>query len=90
MITVGKSADLVLLSTDRFGFGTLGSLANRVVTFASREDIDSVWIAGQAKKRHGEMLGVDWSSIKARLQEAQDRVHQKMDTITWNVVFPDS
>jgi cytosine/adenosine deaminase-related metal-dependent hydrolase len=89
-ITVGKSADLVLLSTDRFGFGTLGSLANRVVTFASREDIDSVWIAGQAKKRHGEMLGVDWSSIKARLQEAQDRVHQKMDTITWNVVFPDS
>ena len=89
-ITVGKSADLVLLNTDRFGFGTLGSLANRVVTFASREDIDSVWIAGQAKKRHGEMLGVDWASIKSRLQEAQDRVHQKIDTVTWNVVFPDS
>ena len=89
-ITVGKRADLVLLNTDRFGFGTLGSLANRVVTFASREDIDSVWIAGQARKRHGEMLGVDWSSIKARLLEAQERVHRKIDSVTWNVVFPDS
>jgi 5-methylthioadenosine/S-adenosylhomocysteine deaminase len=89
-ITVGKSADLVLLNTDRLGFGTLGSLGNRILTFATREDIDSVWIAGQAKKRHGEMLGVDLSSIKARLLEAQTRVHKKIASITWNVVFPDS
>ena len=89
-ITIGKSADLVLLNTDRLGFGTLGSLGNRILTFAAREDIDSVWIAGQAKKRHGEMLGVDLLSIKARLLEAQTRVHQKIASVTWNVVFPDS
>ena len=82
-ITVGKRADLVLLNTDRIGFGMLGSLADRVVTFASTADIDSVWIAGQARKRHGEMLGVDWASLKARLREAQERVDQKVATVTW-------
>ena len=82
-ITVGKRADLVLLNTDRIGFGMLGGLADRVVTFASTSDIDSVWIAGQARKRHGEMLSVDWPSLKARLREAQERVHRKIATVTW-------
>ena len=82
-ITVGKRADLVLLNTDRIGFGMLGSLADRVVTFSSTADIDSVWIAGQARKRHGEMLSVDWASLKAQLREAQERVDQKVATVTW-------
>ena len=82
-ITVGKRADLVLLNTDRIGFGMMGSLADRVVTFASTADIDSVWIAGQAKKRHGEMLGVDWPSLKARLRDSQERVDQKIATVRW-------
>ncbi|PBI95804.1 Atrazine chlorohydrolase [Variovorax boronicumulans] len=73
-ITVGKRADLVLLSTDRIGFGMAGSLADRVVTFAGTPDVDSVWIAGTARKRHGKMLGVDWANLKARLVEAQERV----------------
>ena len=82
-ITVGKRADLVLLNTDRIGFGTMGGLADRVVTFARTSDIDSVWIAGQARKRHGEMIGVDWASLKARLHEAQERVERKIATVNW-------
>jgi cytosine/adenosine deaminase-related metal-dependent hydrolase len=82
-ISIGKRADLVLLNTDRIGFGMLGSLADRVVTFASTADIDSVWIAGQAKKRDGQMLGVDWASIKTRFRESQNRVHQKIATVNW-------
>ena len=82
-ITVGKRADLVLLNTDRIGFGTMGGLADRVVTFARTSDIDSVWIAGQARKRHGEMIGVDWVSLKARLHEAQERVERKAATVNW-------
>ena len=81
--TVGKRADLVLLNTDRIGFGMMGSLADRVVTFANTSDIDSVWIAGQARKRHGEMLGVDWASLKVRLREAQERVERKIATVKW-------
>ena len=61
----------------------MGSLADRVVTFARTADIDSVWVAGQARKRHGEMIGVDWASLKARLLEAQERVEQKIATVKW-------
>ena len=82
-ITTGKRADLVLLNTDRIGFGRMGGLADRVVTFARATDIDSVWIAGQARKRHGEMMGVDWASLKARLHEAQERVEQKVASVKW-------
>ena len=82
-ITVGKRADLVLLNTDRIGFGSMGSLADRVVTFANSSDVDSVWIAGQARKRHGQMIGVDWASLKARLHEAKERVNRKIATVNW-------
>ena len=82
-ITVGKRADLVLLNTDRIGFGMMGGLADRVVTFARTSDIDSVWVAGQARKRHGEMIGVDWELLKARLHEAQERVERKAATVNW-------
>ena len=50
-ISVGKRADLVLLRTDRIGFAMLGSLADRVLNFGSLADIDSVWVAGRARKR---------------------------------------
>jgi len=72
-IETGKRADFVLLKTDRPGFGRLGTLADRVVTFAAREDIDSVWIAGKARKRNGEMVGVDLKEIMQKVYAAQDR-----------------
>jgi|GEM_PF-3669692 len=43
-ISVGKRAD-------RIGFAMLGSLADRVLNFGSLADIDSVWVAGRARKR---------------------------------------
>jgi cytosine/adenosine deaminase-related metal-dependent hydrolase len=82
-ITVGKRADLVLVSTDRIGFGMAGSLADRVLTFATTTDIDSVWIFGKARKRHGKMLGIDWTKLKAQLVEAQERVGRLAATITF-------
>ena len=82
-VAVGKRADLILLNTDRIGFSMVGSLADRVATFANTSDIDSVWIAGQARKRHGKMLGVDWSSLKARFRKSQEQVNQKISTVKW-------
>ena len=80
-ISVGKRADLVLLRTDRFGFGMLGSLADRVVNFAQTPDVDSVWIAGVARKRNGAIPGVDWDAIKLRQRAIQERVEAQMATI---------
>lgn len=82
-VSVGKRADLVLLRTDRIGFALQGSLADRVLNFASLADIDSVWIAGEARKRHGKMIDVNWSSLKSRVAAAQKRIGSDADSITF-------
>jgi len=82
-ITVGKRADLVLLDTSRIGFAMQGSLADRVVNFASREDVDSVWIGGVARKRHGEMIDVDWGALKSEIAAAQARFGPEAASITF-------
>jgi cytosine/adenosine deaminase-related metal-dependent hydrolase len=82
-ISVGNRADLVLLRTDRIGFAMLGSLADRVLNFASLPDIDSVWVAGQARKRNGQMIGVDWAELKSRVTEAQKRIGPLAASITF-------
>lgn len=82
-ITVGKRADLVLLGTDRIGFAMQGSLGDRVLNFASTPDVDSVWVAGQARKRNGQMIGVDWARLKSQLAEAQTRIGPLAASITF-------
>ena len=82
-IEVGKRADLVLLRTNRPGFARLGTLADRVAMFAAREDIDSVWVAGSAKKRHGKLVGVDMGEIMDRVEAAQRRYGPLADSITF-------
>jgi len=82
-ITVGKRADLVLLRTDRFGFAMMGNLADRVVNFAALPDIDSVWMAGRAVKRDGQMIGVDWPRLKSRIESIQERVEAQVATISF-------
>lgn len=72
-IETGKRADLLLVKTDRATFGRLGTLAERVVTFAAREDIDSVFIAGKARKRHGQLVDVDMPALMQKVYAAQDR-----------------
>ena len=82
-ITIGKRADLVLLRTDRIGFAMQGTLADRVLNFGSLADIDSVWIAGQARKRNGQMIGVDWADLKSQVAEAQKRIGPLAASITF-------
>ena len=82
-IPIGKRADLVLLRTDRIGFAMLGSLADRVLNFASLSEIDSVWVAGQVRKRNGQMIGVDWANLKSQVAEAQEGIGSLAASITF-------
>jgi cytosine/adenosine deaminase-related metal-dependent hydrolase len=82
-ITVGKRADLVLLRTDRIGFAMQGTLADRVLNFGSLADVDSVWVAGQARKRNGQMIGVDWVKLKSQIAKAQERIGPLAESITF-------
>ena len=63
-ITPGKLADLVLLRTDRLGFPEIGDLAERVLTFAGIQDIDSVWVQGKLHKKDGQLVDFDKGMYK--------------------------
>lgn len=79
----GRRADVILLRTDRIGFGIMGGLADRVVNFASLADIHSVWVAGRLRKSGGTMLGVDWSALKRRQIAAAARIEADARTIVF-------
>lgn len=83
-IAVGKRADLLLLRTDRIGFPNTGRLADRVVTFATLGDIDSVWTNGQLRKSGGHMIGVDMKDLKAKASVARDYIIAKADQIEFD------
>ena len=73
----------MLLRTDRPGFAMNGTLADRVLNFASLPDVDSVWVAGNARKRKGQMIGVDWAKLKADVATAQERIGSLAASITF-------
>lgn len=80
-LTVGKQADVVLLDTRRIGFAMMGSLADRVVNFAHWRDVDSVWVAGAARKRDGAMPGVNWAVVKHKARQIQQRIIPQAQSI---------
>ena len=56
-VSIAKRAELVMLDTDRVGFGVGGGgPADRVVTLATTSDINSVWIAGKPQNGMAECL----------------------------------
>lgn len=82
-ISVGKRADLLLLKTDRLSFPIHGLLAERVANYSNGEDLDSVWIAGVARKRNGQMVGIDMAALKTKVNAASRRIIELGDTITF-------
>ena len=63
----GKQADLVLLRATDLNMQPVHDLVNTVVMQASLANIDSVMVAGQWKKRGGQLVGVELAPGLARL-----------------------
>jgi cytosine/adenosine deaminase-related metal-dependent hydrolase len=84
-VTVGKRADVILLNTDRIGFPAIGTLADRVASFALLSDIDSVWVAGMPRKRDGKMVGIDMAALKAKVVAHQHRVWESLGSPVFGI-----
>ncbi|MBC7376079.1 MAG: amidohydrolase family protein [Burkholderiaceae bacterium] len=63
----GKQADLVLVRASDLNMQPVHDLVNTVVMQASLANIDSVMVAGQWKKRRGQLVGVDLAPGLAKL-----------------------
>ena len=62
-LTPGKQADIVLLKTDVINTAPVLDPKATIVTFADTSNVDSVFVAGRAVKRDGQLVDVDMKSV---------------------------
>jgi 5-methylthioadenosine/S-adenosylhomocysteine deaminase len=70
----GKQADIVLLKTDAINTAPVIDPHATIVTFADTANVDSVFVAGEAVKRDGQLVGVDMKSTVQKLEESRDYI----------------
>src|SRR5207342_652494 len=67
-LTPGKQADIVLLNTNAINTAPVLDPIATIVTFADTSNVDSVFVAGNAVKRDGKLVGVDMKSVVQKLE----------------------
>jgi 5-methylthioadenosine/S-adenosylhomocysteine deaminase len=73
-LTPGKEADIIMLRTDKPNVFPINDPIGAVVWGMDTSNVDSVWIAGQAKKRNGQLLGVDLKKLGEMAYASRDYV----------------
>ena len=58
-LTPGKQADIILIRTDQINVAPMIDPVGTVVVCADTSNVDSVFVAGRALKRHGQLVNVD-------------------------------
>jgi cytosine/adenosine deaminase-related metal-dependent hydrolase len=70
----GKRADIVLLETNAINTAPMLKPAATIVVFADTSNVDSVFVAGRAVKRNGELVGVDLQDVFHKLDESRNHI----------------
>ncbi len=76
-LTPGKEADVIMLRTDTPNIFPINDPIGAVVWGMDTSNVDSVWVAGKALKRNGQLLGVDLNRIRKMAYESRDYVVNK-------------
>jgi cytosine/adenosine deaminase-related metal-dependent hydrolase len=76
-LTPGKEADIIMLRTDRINVIPINDPIGAIVWGMDTGNVDSVFVAGKAMKRNGELVGVDLNSIHKLAYESRDYVVRK-------------
>ena len=75
--TPGKQADIVLLQTNAINTAPMIDPIGTIVVFSDTSNVDSVFVAGRAVKRGGELVDVDLTRTFAQLDESRDAILSK-------------
>lgn len=76
-LTPGKDADLIMLRTDKPNVFPVNDPIGAVVWNMDTSNVDSVFVAGKPMKRNGELLHINWNSMKKAVNESRDYVLKK-------------
>jgi cytosine/adenosine deaminase-related metal-dependent hydrolase len=73
-ITPGKQADLVLVRARTINTAPMVDPVASVVVYADTSNVDTVLVAGKARKRGGELLDVDLDKTLSELEASRDHI----------------
>jgi len=76
-LTPGKEADLIMLRTDLPNILPVNDPIGAVVWGMDTSNVDSVFVAGKALKRNGQLLNVDLNRLMKQAYESRDYVVAK-------------
>ena len=71
-LTPGKQADVILLRAQQINVAPINDVVGSIVLGMDRSNVDSVFIAGNAVKRHGRLVGVDVERVVRKADEARE------------------
>lgn len=70
----GKQADIAILNMDGINFMPEADPVESIVLQARPENIHTVLIGGEIRKRNGKLVGVDIPALKASIQRSKERI----------------
>ena len=70
----GKQADIVLLNASAINTAPMVDPVGTIVVFADTSNVDSVFVAGRAVKRNGELVDANLQDIFRRLDESRNHI----------------
>ena len=73
-LTPGKQADIILIRSDDLNLRPVNDPVNAVVFYANASNIDSVYIAGELKKKNGHLIYTNLSTIMEKLEVSGARI----------------
>lgn len=76
-LTPGKQADVILLRADTINVVPINDPIGAVVEAMDTSNVDSVFVAGKAKKRDGKLLDVDLNRVSSLAYASRDYVVAK-------------
>ncbi len=79
-ITPGKAADLVLLRADEPNLTGARDLPSAVVAAGHPGNVDTVFVAGQAVKRHGALVGHDLAAVAGLAAQSTERLFAGLES----------
>jgi cytosine/adenosine deaminase-related metal-dependent hydrolase len=73
-LTPGKQADIVLLKANAINTAPMVDPVGTIVVFSDTSNVDSVFVAGRAVKRNGQLVGVDLDNVFEKLDESRNHI----------------
>jgi len=76
-LTPGKQADIVLVNTNSLNLIPMNNPYGAIVEAAHAGNVDSVFVAGQARKRGGRLIDVDLPRLRLEVDRARDALFRR-------------